>query len=138
MIPNEFKTLQDAYREYQERVDKERNMCYTSGPVVLPNLGCPELHDAHVKAYYRQGCEDPGDTFSVKNQQVGGNHYKGKPYQPWDIIDTWELNYYEGNVLKYLLRWRYKNGLEDLKKAQHYLSYLIEKEEKNATSVARD
>lgn len=122
MIPNEFKTLQDAYREYQERVDKERNMCYTSGPIVMPNLGC----------------EDPGDTFSVKNQQVGGNHYKGKPYQPWDIIDTWELNYYEGNVLKYLLRWRYKNGLEDLKKAQHYLSYLIEKEEKNATSVARD
>lgn len=122
MIPNEFKTLQDAYKEYQERVDKERNMCYTSGPIVMPNLGC----------------EDPGDTFSVKNQQVGGNHYKGKPYQPWDIIDTWELNYYEGNVLKYLLRWRYKNGLEDLKKAQHYLSYLIEKEEKNATSVARD
>lgn len=122
MIPNEFKTLQDAYREYQQRVDKERNMCYTVGPVVMPNLGC----------------EDPGDTFSVKNQQVGGNHYKGKPYQPWDIIDTWELNYYEGNVLKYLLRWRYKNGLEDLKKAQHYLSYLIEKEEKNATSVARD
>lgn len=122
MIPNEFKTLQDAYREYQQRVDKERNMCYTSGPIVMPNLGC----------------EDPGDTFSVKNQQVGGNHYKGKPYQPWDIIDTWELNYYEGNVLKYLLRWRYKNGLEDLKKAQHYLSYLIEKEEKNATSVARD
>lgn len=122
MIPNEFNTLQDAYREYQQRVDKERNMCYTSGPIVMPNLGG----------------EDPGDTFSVKNQQVGGNHYKGKPYQPWDIIDTWELNYYEGNVLKYLLRWRYKNGLEDLKKAQHYLSYLIEKEEKNATSVARD
>ena len=121
-MSNEFKTLQDAYREYQERVDKERNMCYTSGPIVMPNLGC----------------EDPGDTFSVKNQQVGGNHYKGKPYQPWDIIDTWELNYYEGNVLKYLLRWRYKNGVEDLKKAQHYLSYLIEKEEKNATSVARD
>ena len=38
--------------------------------------------------------------------------------------------YIEGNVKKYLHRWRYKNGVEDLKKAQWYLTRLIEKEEK--------
>lgn len=35
-----------------------------------------------------------------------------------------------GNVIKYMWRWKYKNGLEDLKKAQWYLNHLIEKEEK--------
>ena len=120
--------LNDYYREkrklysYYESLDKREDLRYNDCPVAMPNLGC----------------EDPGDTFSVKNQQVGGSHYKGKPYQPWDIIDTWDLNYYEGNVLKYLLRWRYKNGLEDLKKAKHYLEYLIEKEERNAVTAPRD
>jgi hypothetical protein len=41
------------------------------------------------------------------------------------------LTYYlEGNIKKYLHRWRYKNGIEDLKKAQWYLNKLIEAEEK--------
>lgn len=38
--------------------------------------------------------------------------------------------YYAGNVLKYLWRYKFKNGIEDLKKAQHYLEWLIEEEEK--------
>lgn len=37
--------------------------------------------------------------------------------------------YLEGNVLKYLFRWRKKNGAEDLKKAKKYLEWLIEEEE---------
>lgn len=109
------KTLKDFY-------DEQGNLWYNDSPVAMPNLGC----------------EDPGDTFSVKNQQVGGTHYMRKAYQPWDIIEEWEMCFWSGNVLKYLLRYRYKNGLEDLKKARHYLDYLIEKEEKNATAVTRD
>ena len=60
--------------------------------------------------------------------QVGGNHYSKHNIQPFDIIDEYELNFYAGNVLKYLLRYKDKNKVEDLKKAQHYLSKLIEKE----------
>ena len=60
--------------------------------------------------------------------QVGGSHYKKYSIQPWDIIDCYNLNFYEGNVLKYLLRYRDKNGVEDLKKAKHYLEKLIELE----------
>lgn len=37
------------------------------------------------------------------------------------------VEYCEGNVLKYLHRWRYKNGVEDLKKAEWYLARMIEK-----------
>jgi hypothetical protein len=44
-----------------------------------------------------------------------------------DILTDEELiGYYRGNVAKYLHRWRYKNGLEDLKKARWYLEALIQ------------
>lgn len=70
---------------------------------------------------------------STLTRQVGGDHYKkqGSTMQPWAIIDAWGLDYYAGNVLKYLLRHRYKNGVEDLKKAQHYLDRMIEKYDEN-------
>jgi hypothetical protein len=58
--------------------------------------------------------------------QVGGSHYKDKAIQPWDYIASNSLGYLEGNVVKYVSRWREKGGLEDLKKAQHYLTKLIE------------
>jgi hypothetical protein len=64
-------------------------------------------------------------SVTARDTQVGGTHYQNK-IQPFDIIDAWELDFYEGNVLKYLLRYRYKNGSQDLKKAQHYLQKVIE------------
>jgi hypothetical protein len=48
------------------------------------------------------------------------------PMQPWDIIQAWELDFWRGNVVKYILRAPYKNGKEDFEKAKHYLEYLIE------------
>lgn len=72
-------------------------------------------------------------TFTVQakpaiERQVGGSHYKdkGSSMQPWAIIDAWELDFYGGNVLKYLLRAKHKGGLEDLQKARHYLDKMIE------------
>lgn len=62
----------------------------------------------------------------ANSQQVGGSHYKDKAIQPWDYIASNGLGYLEGNVVKYVSRWREKGGLEDLKKAQHYLTKLIE------------
>lgn len=58
--------------------------------------------------------------------QVGGSHYKDKSIQPWDYIIANDLGYLEGNVVKYVSRWKNKNGIEDLMKAQHYLAKLIE------------
>ena len=60
------------------------------------------------------------------DMQVGGNHYKDKAIQPWDYIVANDLGYLEGNVVKYVSRWKNKNGIEDLKKAQHYLAKLLE------------
>lgn len=63
---------------------------------------------------------------TAREKQVGGSHYKDKAMQPWDIIDAWELNFYAGNVVKYILRYRHKDGLQDLQKARHYIDKLIE------------
>ena len=45
-----------------------------------------------------------------KKQQVGGDHYSKHSIQPFDIIDEYNLDYYEGAALKYLLRHKDKNG----------------------------
>lgn len=63
---------------------------------------------------------------SANDKQVGGQHYSAKAVQPWDYITSNNLGYLEGNVVKYVSRWKQKNGVEDLLKAKHYLEKLIE------------
>jgi hypothetical protein len=67
---------------------------------------------------------------SAFKEQVGGGHYKDLAIQPAEFIHKNGIGYMEGAVIKYLTRWRNKNGLEDLKKARHYLDLLIEMETK--------
>jgi hypothetical protein len=62
--------------------------------------------------------------------QIGGDHYKEKSIQPWDFIAANSLGYFEGNIVKYVSRWKNKGGVDDLKKARHYLDKLIELEDK--------
>lgn len=62
--------------------------------------------------------------------QVGGNHYTSKSVQPWEAMESWMSEeafkgYIWGNVIKYMARWEDKGGVEDLKKAHHYLDKLI-------------
>ena len=58
--------------------------------------------------------------------QVGGEHYKKNAIQPWDYIVSNQLGYLEGNVVKYVSRWKDKGGRQDLEKAKHYLDKLLE------------
>lgn len=58
--------------------------------------------------------------------QVGGTHYKDQKIQPWDFIMSNNLDFFQGNIIKYVTRWKEKGGVEDLKKAQHYLQKYIE------------
>lgn len=61
--------------------------------------------------------------------QVGGNHYNKKAIQPIDYILANKLNFCEGNVVKYITRYKDKNGVEDLKKAKQYIDFLIKEYE---------
>lgn len=69
---------------------------------------------------------------AATNKQVGGSHYQ-LPIQPIEYILANSLGYCEANVVKYVSRWRNKGGIQDLKKAIHYLEMLIEQEEKDAS-----
>jgi hypothetical protein len=68
---------------------------------------------------------------SANEIQVAGSHYKTKAIQPCDYIAANELGYFEGNIIKYVSRWRDKGGVQDLLKAQHYLDKLIELQTKD-------
>lgn len=68
---------------------------------------------------------------SALETQVGGDHYKTKAIQPVEYIHANGLGFCEGNVVKYVSRWREKNGLKDLEKARHYLDILIQLEIRN-------
>lgn len=57
--------------------------------------------------------------------QIGGNHYQLK-IQPWDYAAANNLDFFQGNIVKYVTRWRNKGGLEDLYKAKHVLEKYIE------------
>ena len=72
---------------------------------------------------------DEANNIDGKRKQIGGDHYAKHSIQPWDIIREYELDYFEGNALKYLLRQK-DNRLEDLQKAAHYLEECIKNEQK--------
>lgn len=72
---------------------------------------------------------------SALDHQEGGDHYK-LPIQPIEYITKNGLGFCEGNVVKYITRWRSKNGLQDLLKVKHYVDLLIELEGLNKQQEA--
>lgn len=65
------------------------------------------------------------------SSQVGGSHYKDCKIQPIEFIHANNIPFCEANAIKYLCRWRIKNGIQDLEKAKHYIDLLIELEKRN-------
>lgn len=74
-------------------------------------------------------CQTRPDTALAT--QVAGNHYKDMAIQPVEFIHANGIGYFEGNVIKYVSRWRKKNGMADLEKAKHYIELLLELERRN-------
>lgn len=62
----------------------------------------------------------------VLGTQVGGSHYTDCKIQPIEYIWANDLGFSEGNVVKYITRWRSKGGIKDLEKAKHHIALLIE------------
>lgn len=63
--------------------------------------------------------------------QIGGKHYKMLPYQPVDFITKTCANFIQGNIIKYVSRYKHKNGREDLLKVLHYAQLGAELHPKN-------
>lgn len=95
---------------------------------------CPLCaEDSHPGAVsYPPVTSEEDDLFSNHklslDKQIGGSHYKDMKIQPVEYIHANGIGFVEGSVIKYVSRWRNKNGVEDLKKARHFLDMLIELE----------
>ena len=63
--------------------------------------------------------------------QIGGSHYSDMTIQPIEFIHKNGLSFIQGNIIKYVCRYKSKGGIEDLQKAKHYIDLLIELEEEN-------
>lgn len=61
------------------------------------------------------------------DRQVGGDHYRTE-IQHWDFVIANDLDYFQGQITKYVTRWKKKNGIPDLEKALHFLEKYIETE----------
>ena len=74
----------------------------------------------------------------ANEKQVAGSHYRTH-IQHWDYVVANDLDYFQGQITKYVTRWKRKNGLTDLLKAQHFLEkYLEVVREAQRAVVAQD
>jgi len=69
---------------------------------------------------------------TANQRQIGGSHYKGATVEHWDFVHMHGIPYMEAQIIKYVMRWRQKGGLNDLRKAEHFLQKLRE-QNKNFT-----
>lgn len=63
---------------------------------------------------------------AASEKQIGGEHYAQYAIQPTEFIHANDVPFIEGNVIKYVMRHRAKNGRQDIEKAIHYLELLLE------------
>lgn len=69
---------------------------------------------------------EEGKEKSALDEQVGGDHYKKLGIQPIELIRDINANFFQGNVIKYITRYKDKNSIKDLEKAKHYLELIEE------------
>ena len=86
-----------------------------------------------IKKYPEENKEIPNISCSNKADsplqlQVGGEHYKSQKIQPVEYIHANNLGFCEGNVVKYITRWREKGGKADIEKVIHYCQLLMQLE----------
>ena len=75
---------------------------------------------------------------SALDEQVGGDHYKKLGIQPVELIKVINANYFQGNVIKYITRYKDKNGIKDLEKARHYLELMRELKPQTDTKLSQE
>ena len=91
----------------------------------------PAMYKAFQKDFKKR--MDHGQV--LKKDVANQPHYTQFKIQPMEFIGVNKLGFLVGNIVKYVCRYNLKNGVEDLKKARHYLDKLIEREEKGTITL---
>ena len=82
----------------------------------------------HKNMFTFEVTQGQGEANKALDEQIGGSHYKDFKIQPLEFFMVNSIPFAEASVIKYVCRWRKKNGVEDLKKARHLLDVMIEHE----------
>lgn len=108
--------------------DRAVQVIRNTGEFVLNKNGsCGEvIEPVAEEPLFTQACSD-GDYTDPMATQVGGDHYKKWKIQPLDFSFANNMPFLEANVLKYICRHADKNGIQDLRKAKHYLEIMASK-----------
>lgn len=125
----------------------EKHVCDIVDDVIailnlVPNPKRTQVPEKSIAEYAQLGKEISSQGFDIPEYytrtpastanavQVGGDHYRtnGK-YQIWDLVVDMGWDFFQGNVISYVHRYRQKGGVDDLRKARHYLDKMIEIEE---------
>tara|TARA_R100000656_G_scaffold117102_1_gene90372 strand:+ start:62 stop:394 length:333 start_codon:yes stop_codon:yes gene_type:complete len=83
----------------------------------------------HISTYVDTSDMDAQQKSLPENQKINPSHYKQGDIEVIDFIIDQKMDYLTSNICKYICRWRFKDGLCDLKKARWYLDKLIKQEE---------
>lgn len=120
------KTASEMIKEFSEDILEDMEQLYKLEPTSIKPSGVEYVNTGMVNEHDKAYMEVMSMFNEEIRKQIGGSHYSKRTIQPWDIISEYGLDYWAGNVIKYVLRHKDKNGKEDLEKAKHYLEYMIE------------
>lgn len=101
--------------EWKERIEESKKSAPPQDPMLHPYPGAVVHTEANKK-------------------QIGGQHYGLGARQHWDLVVEFGWDYFQGQIIKYVMRHKGKHGIQDLKKAAHFLEKYIEVLEKQEQS----
>ena len=129
-----------AYDEIRIRLEKEGygHTIQHDGTIDLTGIGLVRFETNPSRTHLPSVTSAERDVPTENQRQVGGKHYGLGSFQHWDVVAYFHLDYFQGQITKYVMRWRDKNGIQDLKKAQHFLEKYIAIEEENSKTKATD
>ena len=126
-LAKKYKTAPSyVYKLRQKATEMLRSVAPESVPV--PRSEQELAMDALVVTSQELGGWQVTANTGALDVQIGGDHYKKHKIQPIEYIHANNLPFIEGNIVKYITRWREKNGIKDLEKVKHYVDLLIQLE----------
>tara|TARA_R110000796_G_scaffold117383_2_gene230213 strand:- start:15 stop:440 length:426 start_codon:yes stop_codon:yes gene_type:complete len=123
----ERKKLIDEYEAYKRILRVDNSLCKREA---AKNKDWSDEYESYKKAVREPNGEEnmsPFESRQIENMLINKEHYKGG-IEPTEYIKSNNLDFFEGNVVKYITRWRKKDGINDLRKAKDYIEMLIKQE----------